>query len=112
MSLVHVWSRVAAGETVTFRPRGNSMTGLVPDNATVVVAPAHAPALEVGDVVLVRVSGAYYLHKVIGVDRPRQRLRIGNNRGGVNGWTSAANAVGVAVSVNGAPRPGTAGKTR
>ena len=41
---------------------------------------------EVDDIVLVRVAGHVYLQKVLAVEQQRRRARIGNNRGGVNGW--------------------------
>lgn len=112
MSLNHWWAAVDAGQTVTFRPRGNSMAGLVPDRALVRVAPVDPALLAAGDVVLVRVAGGVYLHKVLETDPVRQRARIGNNRGGVNGWTAWAKVAGVATHVDGVPRPGADAKVR
>lgn len=94
------WRRVAAGGTATIKPRGRSMTGVVPDGATVVVQPCRPEVLETDDVVLVRVAGRVYLHKVL----------IGNNRGRVNGWTGFDKVVGIATSVNATPRPRLGGK--
>lgn len=104
-SLLIPFHRVHEGSTVTFRPRGGSMTGLVEDGAEVVVTPCDPHRLEVGDVVLVRVHGSVYLHKVIGTDPARQRVQIGNNRGGVNGWTRFGNVAGICTHVEGRPRP-------
>jgi hypothetical protein len=111
MTLAAAWAQVIAGQTVTLRPRGSSMAGLVPDRALVVVAPVRADLLSVGDVVLVKVSGSVYLHKVLMVDAARSRVLIGNNRGGVNGWTAFTKVAGICLSVDGAPRPATTGKT-
>lgn len=111
-SLVHAYELVKSGETVTIVPRGNSMVGLVPDRSEVVVAPADTDALESNDVVLVRVGGQVYLHRILTLDRPRRRALIGNNRGGTNGWTPLAKVVGIAVRVNGVERNSAVAKVR
>jgi hypothetical protein len=80
--------RLKAGETVQFRPRGQSMRGKVPSGALCTVAPIDDPArLEIGQVILCTLRGAQYLHLIKAI-RDGQYL-IGNNRGGVNGWISA-----------------------
>jgi hypothetical protein len=99
---------VAAGRTVRFRPTGNSMVPLVRSRQEVTVAPVDPGALEVGDIVLARVAGATYLHLVSALDQGR--VQISNNRGRVNGWTTAARVYGICVAVDGVPRPRTAGK--
>jgi len=85
------------GKTVKFRPRGNSMTGRVKNGQLVTVAPATHP-LEVGSVVLCKVSGNQYLHLVLAVGSDG-RYQIGNNKGGVNGWCVADNIYGILTSV-------------
>lgn len=78
-------SRLQDGETVTFRAYGQSMMPRVKPGQLCTVAPLQgAPA--VGDVVLCRVKGNYYLHLVKAVDG--QRVLIGNNKGHDNGWTT------------------------
>jgi phage repressor protein C with HTH and peptisase S24 domain len=49
--------RVAAGETVTFRPTGNSMVPLIHSRDEVVVSPVDPSLIEVGDIVLTKVAG-------------------------------------------------------
>ncbi|SDS64728.1 S24 family peptidase [Actinoplanes derwentensis] len=105
-----VATRVAAGETVTFRPRGGSMTPLVNSGDPVTVGPVDPARVEVGDIVLVRVSGTTYLHLVSAVDHRRARVQISNNHGRVNGWTSHHRVHGLCLTVAGRPRPRTAGK--
>jgi SOS-response transcriptional repressor LexA len=56
--------KLAAGEQVTIRPRGHSMRGKVDDGDLVTLVPAADITLEVGDIVLVRVSGTDYLHLI------------------------------------------------
>lgn len=106
-----VAARVAAGNTVDFRPRGGSMVPLVRSGDLVTVAPVVPARVETGDIVLVRVAGTTYLHLVSAVDHERQRVQISNNRGRVNGWTGHSRVYGICVSVAGRPRPRTAGKT-
>lgn len=86
--------KLLAGEAVTFRPRGNSMSGIVEDGQLVIVVPI-TPGCDprVGDVVLCKVKGRQYLHLVKATDA--KRFLIGNNRGGINGWTSRKNVFGV-----------------
>ena len=111
-SLAAVAAQVQAGGTVTFRPSGGSMTPLIRSRDQVVVAPVVPAAVEVGDIVLVRVAGSVYLHLVSAVDHPRARVQISNNRGRVNGWASHDRLYGLCVEVAGTPRPRTAGKLR
>jgi hypothetical protein len=66
--------------------------------------------LEVGDIVLARVSGHVYLHLVSALEPGAGRVQIANNRGRVNGWTSRAKVYGICTSVDGVARPRLAGK--
>jgi hypothetical protein len=106
-----VAARVAAGATVTFRPTGSSMVPLIRSRQEVVVAPVDPTKLEVGDIVLARVTGTVYLHLVSSVDPTRNRLQISNNRGRINGWTTHPRTYGICLSVDGIARPRTTGKT-
>jgi len=85
--------KLKAGETVQFRPRGNSMTGIIASGQLVTVVPIGAEeAIAKGDVVLCKVGGADYLHLVKAVRNGA--YQIGNNHGRINGWTSRANIFG------------------
>ena len=108
MNLLLQWQRAAAGETVAFNPKGSSMRGLVDSGGRVVVAPCRREALAVGDIVLVRVKGATYLHKIVAVQG--ERLLIGNNRGGTNGWVHRDKVAGICTEVAGVERPRLEGK--
>jgi hypothetical protein len=79
--------KLRKGETVSFRPRGNSMAGKVASGRLCTVAPVDPATLKVGDVVLCKVRGREYLHLIKAVQGPR--FQIGNNRGRINGWVSA-----------------------
>lgn len=110
MNLTVLAQRVAGGATVTCRPVGNSMRPLIPSRSEVTIAPVQVDRLESGDIVLVRVAGHVYLHKVLAVDREHRRVQIGNNRGGVNGWAGLERVYGICVEVDGKLRPGIEGK--
>lgn len=107
-----VVTRVAAGETVDFRPSGGSMVPLIRSRELVTVAPVDPARLEVGDIVLCRVAGSVYLHLVSAIDTGTGRVQISNNRGRVNGWTGHGRIYGLCVAVEGIPRPRIEGKLR
>lgn len=85
------------GETVQFRPRGNSMTGKIESGDLVTVEPVIISELQEGDIVLSKVRGTEYLHLIKAV-RGEQFL-IGNNRRRINGWVSPAQVFGKCVRV-------------
>jgi hypothetical protein len=68
-----------SGQSVSFRPRGQSMTGRIESGQLCTVIPADPTVLEVGDIVLCKVRGNEYLHIVKAIDG--SRFQIGNNRG-------------------------------
>jgi hypothetical protein len=89
--------KLKAGETVSFRPRGNSMTGKVESGQLCTVEPVDPATLDVGDIVLCKVNGREYLHLVKAIQG--SRFQIGNNRGRINGWVSAGAIFGRCVKV-------------
>lgn len=90
--------KLKAGETVQFRPRGNSMVPRVQSGDLCTVDPiTNHGELAPGDIVLCRVNGSQYLHLVIAVDH--QRFQIGNNRGRINGWVAPSAIFGKLVRV-------------
>lgn len=86
------------------------MSPLIPSRSEVTISPVLAEEVEPDDIVLVRVAGRVYLHKVLAADA--DRVQIGNNRGGVNGWTSRSKIYGICTTVDGHARPRTSGKVR
>ncbi|GHE37175.1 GNAT family N-acetyltransferase [Streptomyces vinaceus] len=107
-----VADRIREGETVEFRPTGDSMVPLIHSRQRVRVAPVDPALVASGDIVLARVSGTVYLHLVSAVDAPRRRVQIAGNRGRVNGWTGHDRVFGICLAVDGVPRPGAAAKVR
>ncbi len=89
---------LANGETVQVWPTGYSMAPLIKSGDPVTLEPvADHTHLKKGDIVLARVKGNDYLHLIKAI-RPGLRFQIGNNRGGVKGWTGAAQVFGLFVS--------------
>ncbi len=89
--------KLKRGETVQFRPRGNSMSGKIESGDLCTVVPAKKEELDVGDIVLCKAGGAQYLHLI----RAKQgdRYQIGNNRGRINGWVGLNGIFGRCVRV-------------
>jgi len=95
---LHYIAKLKAGESVSFRPRGNSMVGKIESGQLCTVEPIidHA-TLRVGDIVLCKVGGSEYLHLIKAVQGPR--FQIGNNRGRINGWVTASGVYGRCIKV-------------
>jgi len=89
--------QLRAGQTVSFRPRGNSMAGKIESGQLCTVAPVDPATLQVGDIVLCKVNGREYLHLVKARQGPR--LQIGNNRGRINGWITASAIYGKCIRI-------------
>lgn len=91
------------GQTATFRPKGNSMTPLINSGDMVTVAPISESATHrlplVHDIVLCKVNGRHYLHRVAGM-KSNGMYKISNNHGHVNGWTNLKNIYGIVTSVS------------
>jgi hypothetical protein len=89
--------KLRGGETVSFRPRGHSMTGKIESGQLCTIAPVDPATVCVGDIVLCKVNGREYLHLVKAIQG--QRFQIGNNRSRINGWTSANAIFGRCVRI-------------
>lgn len=84
------------GNTVKFRPHGNSMKGRIESGQLVTVSP-DITSLKVGDAVFCKVKGNIYVHLVTAING--DRYQIGNNRGGINGWTHKSKIYGKVVAI-------------
>jgi hypothetical protein len=89
--------KLRAGEQVSFRPRGNSMSGKIESGQLCTVTPVDPAVLRVGDIVLCKVNGREYLHLIKAIQGPR--FQIGNNRGRINGWVTAGAIFGKCVRI-------------
>jgi hypothetical protein len=90
-------AKLKAGETVSFRPRGNSMVPKIHSGNLCTVEPVEPTTLGVGDIVLCKVNGNEYLHLIKAIQGAR--YQIGNNRGLINGWVGANAIYGKLVAV-------------
>lgn len=88
---------LTAGREVQMRPRGNSMTGRINSGSLVTIVPIGPEGVAKDDAVLVKVKGNVYLHLIKAIDG--DRLLIGNNKGGINGWTSKDKVYGKVTRV-------------
>ena len=94
----HYIAQLQQGQTATFRPRGNSMTGRIASGQQVTVRPLESgEVLKKRDIVLCTVKGNQYLHLVTAV-KPGQ-VQISNNHGKVNGWTSLSHVYGKCIAI-------------
>lgn len=91
--------QLQSGIAVKFRPSGKSMTGIINSGQMVTVLPFNDLGVDMkGRVVLCKVNGKQYLHKVLST-RADGSFQIGNNKGGVNGWTKKEHVYGLVVAV-------------
>lgn len=108
-----VVQRLLAGEIVeNHREPGNSMVPIIRHREPVTIAPVDPALLEKGDIVLAKVGGSLYTHRVSAVDHGHRRVQIANNQGHVNGWTSYDCVYGIVTHVSGVERPRAARKVR
>ena len=111
MSWPKVIERLERGEKVQIRPTGTSMTPRIRPKQLVTLerwpppklgrsnVPTH---LEPGLVVLAKVRGRFYLHKIsrcVGEYPYWDRIEISNNHGHVNGWTTRDKVYAVVTKV-------------
>lgn len=90
--------KLKKGETVSFRPKGNSMLPLIQSGQLCTVEPVlDTDALEKGDIVLCKVNGSQYLHLIKAVQD--SRFQIGNNKGHTNGWVGSLGIYGKLIKV-------------
>jgi len=78
--------RLQNGEEFITNEKGNSMVPLIYSKQDHKLAPIKLQDVKVGDIVYCKVKGNYYTHLVKAINEKRGCL-IGNNRGGINGWT-------------------------
>ena len=89
------------GETVKFRPKGNSMKGRIESGQLITVSP-DISNIKVGDVVFCKVKGNHYVHLVKSITNQNNKelYLIGNNKNGINGWISKNNIFGLIIDVS------------
>lgn len=78
--------RLARGETIKYRERGNSMLPIIESGALLTAVPVKVEDLNIGDVCFCRVKGRLMTHLVT-AKNDKRGVQISNNHGYVNGWT-------------------------
>lgn len=89
--------KLQQGETVKFRPHGNSMTPKIRSGQLCTVEPLGDRPPEKGEAVLCRVGRSEYLHLIHAVQG--DRFQIGNNHGRINGWVGLQSIFGRLIKV-------------
>lgn len=84
------------GKTIVTSEKGNSMVPLIKSGQKHKIKPTTIEEVSVGDIVYCKVKGNYYTHLVKAKNNDKGCL-IGNNKGGVNGWTK--NIYGLVIEV-------------
>ena len=98
----HLIEKLEAGEEVTFHPRGRSMEPTIHSGDQCTVSPLQpGDELQEDDIVLCRVHGAQYLHKIVKCSSSDNFsiYQIGNNKGNINGWTQRKQIFGKLTSI-------------
>jgi hypothetical protein len=91
-------ARLRAGDTVSFREGGNSMTPRIKSRQKCTYEPVKSPTdVKVGDAVFCKVGGSYFTHLISGVRG--DQYQISNNHGHVNGWVTIDSIFGRVVNV-------------
>lgn len=78
--------RLRNGEKFITSEKGNSMVPLIHSGQEHKLAPATWEQVKTGDIVYCKVKGNFYTH-LVKATNPQQGVQIGNNKGGINGWT-------------------------
>jgi len=93
--------RLNRGETVQFRPRGNSMSPKINNGDKVTVSPCLEEDLSKGDIVFCKVKGRKYVHLIEAITEKMggRRFQIGNNKKHTNGTIGFNNIFGKVTKV-------------
>jgi phage repressor protein C with HTH and peptisase S24 domain len=78
--------RLQNGETFITSEKGNSMVPLIHSGQNHIIEPTTIDDVEVGDIVYCKVKGRVFTH-LVKAKSPEKGCLIGNNKGGINGWT-------------------------
>lgn len=87
------------GEVCKVTGYGQSMTPILKSGQPVICEPVTKDTvLRKNDIVLCKVKGKYYLHKITAI-KNEVSYQIGNNHGHINGTISKGNIFGVVVKI-------------
>ncbi|NJC71155.1 S26 family signal peptidase [Planosporangium thailandense] len=91
--MARVAARLADGHDDWFTALGTSMSPAIKVVQRVDLRPVGRGERLLGQIVLTRVTGRFWLHRV--VDEEPERVRIAGDNGFVNGWTARGEVYGV-----------------
>lgn len=80
--------KLLQGQNVITSEKGNSMFPLIKSGQEHELAPITWEDCNVGDICYCKVHGLFYTH-LVKAKNDKKGLLIGNNKGGVNGWTKS-----------------------
>mgnify|MGYP003466462294 CR=1 FL=1 len=80
------YEKLLNGETFVTSEKGNSMVPLIKSGQDHKLSPIKWNECDIGDIVYCKVKGQFLTHLVKAKNNDRGLL-IGNNNGGINGWT-------------------------
>lgn len=87
------------GETCKVTGYGQSMTPILKSGQSVICVPVtENTVLRKNDIVLCKVKGKYYLHKITAI-KNGVSYQIGNNHGHINGTITRKNIFGVVIKI-------------
>jgi hypothetical protein len=91
-------ARLRAGDTITRRGKGNSMTPIIKSGQKQTLAPVRSlDDIKKGDAVYCKVGRFIFTHKVTAIRG--DQVQISNNHGHVNGWITIDNIYGKLIKV-------------
>jgi hypothetical protein len=78
--------RLQKGETFITSEKGNSMSPKIKSGQDHKLAPVKLEDVNIDDIIYCKVNGNYYTH-IVKAKNDLKGVLIGNNKGGINGWT-------------------------
>jgi hypothetical protein len=82
---------------VVIKCNGNSMLPIIAPKEAIHLKKINPSQIRVGDAVFVHINKNLQVHKVGAIDK--NRFRIENNKGHINGWVNANAIFGLAVQI-------------
>ncbi len=86
MSRNYKLERLQNGETFITKEKGNSMSPVIKSGQEHKIQPITIDEVEIDDIVYCKIKSNFYTHFVKAKNEEKGCL-IGNNKGGINGWT-------------------------
>lgn len=81
-----------------YKEGGNSMSPIIKSNQPVRLEPVtEETVLSVGDIVLCKVKGKYFTHKI--TKKSEDKYLISNNKGHDNGWIKIKHIYGIVTEI-------------